>query len=207
MVEDATEHNVDLQRREAGAGGGDVAEGVVLADDGHGTDRILDASVARQHGDGMHLGRGESDVGEERLGVVGEICHVRQVVGHVGLASEDAAASDRDLLPRLRVDDVDTRGADDDEVDLGTAATAARPGAVGEERVADRGERGEDAGDAALGDTGEAVARGGVARLGCRTLVGLGKCLLAKRFLARGCSCCGHVFPPWSGRVWSGRGL
>nr|WP_228506167.1 hypothetical protein [Frigoribacterium sp. VKM Ac-2530] len=207
MVEDATQHQVDLLRCQAGAGGGDVAEGVMLADDRHGADLLLDAPPARQDRHGVHLERAEPHLGEERLGVVGEVGHVREVVGHVRLTTEDATAPDRHLLPRLGVDDVDARGADDDEVDLGTAAAASRPGSVGQERVANCGERGEDAGDTAFRDACETEARCSVAVLSCCLFMRLRACQPTTRFVACGCSCCGHVVPPRSGRVWSGRGL
>ena len=192
----AGQDGVDLDGSEPGAMRGDVPKDVLLPDDAHRPHALVDALPPGEHDDGADLPRCETYLCQISLGRVGEVGEVEDVVGHVLLAAVNPTGMDGDVLPGLGVDDEDAARADDNEVDLGTAT--ARPAAVGQEMVADRGERGEGLDGLPLGDLSDGVAAGGCAGLGGGEFVLGGECELTARFGAGGVSC-GHLWVPLRG--------
>ena len=184
MPQQRREHLVDARDREPGTALGDVPDDVVHAEDVDGRDPGVHPPLAGEGGDRVHLVRCEARVGEGGFGRVGEVGEPGDVVGDVLLAAGDPVAVDCDLAPRLRVDDEDAAAADDDHVDLGRRA--AGPSSVGEQVVADAGERGEDPGGLALGALGDLEPLG--SSFG---VVGLASVCVGEAALAAGLEACG----------------
>src|SRR5690606_24445210 len=104
-VEHRLQYGLDHRGGEAAVAARDVAGDVGISHQLDGVDEAGHTLLAGEHGHGMYLAGRQTDLGECRLRLPGQLGKAVELVGHIRLAAEHVPGGDGHVAPELRIDD------------------------------------------------------------------------------------------------------